>query len=69
MMTTQPSVDTDLARHVRHLIGEDRQRVRHVVDRLAKRGDLTFGLHGEPLTEIAVCHGRHDLHDASDLVS
>ena len=67
-LTAQPTVDADLARDVRHLIGEGRERVGHVVDGVGERGDLALGLHGEALAQVAVGHGGHHLHDAADLV-
>jgi hypothetical protein len=36
--------DADLARHGRHLVGERRERVGHVVDGVGERRDLALGL-------------------------
>ena len=63
-----PAIDADLARHVRHLIGEGRKRVRHVVDGFAECGHFPLGLHTETLAEIAVGHGGHHLDDAAHLI-
>ena len=67
-LTAQPPVDADFARHVRHLIGEGRERVGHVVDGFAERGHFALGLHAEALAQVAVGDGGHHLHDAADLV-
>ena len=66
-LAAEPSVDADFARHVRHLVGEGRQRVGHVVDGVGERGDFALGLHGEALGQVAVGHGGHHFHDAADL--
>ena len=67
-LSAEPPVHADLARDVRHLIGEGRERIGHVVDGFAERGDLALGLHGQALAEIAVGDGGHHLHDAANLV-
>ena len=43
-LAAEPAFDADLARHVGHLLGEGRERVGHVVDRLGERRDLALGL-------------------------
>src|SRR6185503_4690866 len=68
-LAAEPALDADLARDVRHLFGERRERVGHVVDRLGERGDLALGFDREPLPQIAGGHSSHDFHDAADLVS
>ena len=55
-LAAEPPFDADLAGHADHLLGEGRQRVGHVVDRLGERGDLALGLHGELLS--AGCRRR-----------
>ena len=48
-LAAELSLDADLARDRRHLIGEGAQRVGHVVDRLGERGDLALRLEDELL--------------------
>ena len=67
-LAAEPPVDADFAGHVGHLVGEGRERVGHVVDRVGERGDLALGLHGEALGQVAVGHGGHHFHDAADLL-
>ena len=59
--------DADGACHVGDLLGEDAQRVRHAVDRIRERGDLSLRVDLEPLREVTVGDGRHDAGDAADL--
>ncbi len=66
-LAAEAAFDADLARHRRHLIGEDRQRVGHVVDGFGERRDLALGLHGEVLLEVAVGDRGHHLDDAAHL--
>ena len=56
-----------LARHRRHLLGEGRQRVGHVVDGVGERRDLAARLHRQLLLEVAVRHRGHHLRDAAHL--
>ncbi len=44
-LTAEAAFDTNLTCHRRHLIGEERQRVRHVVDGFGERRDLALGFH------------------------
>ena len=67
-LAAEPAFDADFARHVGHLLGERRQRVGHVVDRLGERRDFALGLHRQLLAQVAVGHGGHDLDDAAHLV-
>ena len=67
-LAAKPAFDADFARHRRHLLGERRQRVGHVVDRVGERGDFALGFDGELLPQVAVGDGGHDLHDAAHLV-
>ena len=67
-LAAESAIDADFARNVRHLIGEGRERVRHVVDRVGERGDLALRLHGQALRQVAVGDGRDDLHDAAHLL-
>ena len=43
-LAAEPAFDADFASHRRHLVGERRQRVGHVVDGVGQRGDLAFRL-------------------------
>ena len=67
-LAAKPAFDADLARHRRHLVGERREGIGHVVDGLGQRRDLALGCHGEILLQIAVRDRGHDLHDASHLL-
>ena len=67
-LTAETAFDADLARHRRHLIGEGRKRVGHVVDGFGERRHLALRLHGEVLLEVAVGDRGHDLHDAAHLL-
>ena len=51
-----------------HLLGEDAQRVGHVVDGVGERRDLALGLDHELLREVAVGDRGDDLDDAAHLV-
>src|SRR5712691_8303006 len=66
-LTPQPAFHAHLACHAGDLIGERRQRVRHVVDGLGEGGDFAFGLHGQVLLQVAIGDGRHHLDDAAHL--
>src|SRR4051812_9739396 len=67
-LTAEPALDADLARHRRHLVGERRERLGHVVDGVGQRRDLALRFHGEVLLEIAVGDRGHHLDDAADLL-
>ena len=67
-LSAEAAFHADLARHRRHLLGEDGERVRHVVDGLGERRDLALGLDGEVLLEVAVGDGGDDLDDAAHLL-
>ena len=58
----------DFARDRRHLVGEDRERLGHVVDRVGQRRDFALRLHEQVLLEVAFRHGGHDLDDAAHLL-
>ena len=64
---SRPSTPTSRATR-RHLVGEDRQRVGHVVDGVGERRDFALRLHRELLAQVAVGHRGHHLHDAAHLV-
>ncbi len=66
-LTAQSAFDAHFAGHARHLIGEGRKRGGHAVDGFGERRHFTLGFHGETLTQIAVRHRRHHLHDAAHL--
>ena len=66
-LAAETAFHADLARDGRHLIGENRQRVGHVVDGFGERRDLALRLHREVLLEVAVCDRGHDLDDAAHL--
>src|SRR6266849_2961068 len=53
--------------HAGDLLREDRQRLGHVVERLAQRGDLAFRVHLQGLAQVAVRHRGDHLHDAAHL--
>ena len=67
-LAAEAAFDADLARHRRHLVGEGRQRVRHVVDGLGQSRHLAFRLHREVLLEIAVGDRGHHFDDAAHLL-
>jgi hypothetical protein len=67
-LTAEPAFHAHLARNRRHLIGEGRERVRHVVDGLGQRRDLALRGDCQVLLQVAVRDRRHDLHDAADLL-
>ena len=67
-LAAEPAFHADLARHRRHLVREDAERVRHAVDGVGERGDLAFRFHREALAQFAVRHRGHHLHDAAHLV-
>src|SRR5205823_6462250 len=67
-LTAETSLDADLTRHAGDLVREDRQRVRHAVDGVGQRVDLTLGFDGEALAQIAVGDRSHHFHDAAYLV-
>jgi hypothetical protein len=66
-LAAQSAFHTDLSGHGGYLLGENRQRLGHVVDRLGQCRDLALGLHRQALLQVAVGDGGHDLHDAADL--
>ena len=55
-LAAQAALDAHLARHARHLIGEDGQRIGHVVDGLGQGRDLALRFDREVLLQIAVGH-------------
>ena len=67
-LAAEASFDADLARDRRHLVGEDRERLGHVVDGVGQRRDLALRLHEEVLLEVAFGDGGHDLDDAAHLL-
>ena len=67
-LAAEPAFDADFARHARDLIGEDRQRVGHVVDGLGERCDFALRFHRQVLLEIAVGDRGHHLDDAAHLL-
>ena len=66
-LAAQLAVDADLAGHVRHLIGEGGECLRHPVDGIGQGGDLALHLHSELLLQVAVGHRGHHLRDAAHL--
>ena len=66
-LSTEFALDTHFAGHVRHLIGEGRERVDHLVDGLGECRDLALGVHGQLALEIALRNRRHDAGDAAHL--
>ena len=67
-LAAEPAFDAHLSRDRSDLVGESRQRVGHVVDRLRERGDLALRLDRQVLLEVAVGDRGHDFHDAADLL-
>ena len=67
-LAAEPAFHAHFAGHGRHLVGEGRQRVGHVVDGLGQRGHFALGVHGQLLGEHAVGHGGNHLHNAADLL-
>ena len=67
-LAAQFSFDTHFAGHRGHLIGERRQRVDHVVDRVGQFGDFALGVHRQFSLQVAVGDGRHDVRDTAHLV-
>ena len=67
-LAAEAAFDADLARHRRHLIGEGRQRIGHVVDGLGERRHLAFRFHREVLLEVAVGDRGHHFDDAAHLL-
>ena len=63
------SFHAHFSRDGRNLLRECRQRVDHVVDRLGELGNFALGFEEEFALQIAVCHCRHDLCDATHLIS
>src|SRR5881275_2501686 len=51
-VTAVAPFDADLARHVRDLLGERRQGIRHVVDRVGERSDLALRFDRQLLTQV-----------------
>ena len=45
-LAAEPAIHADFARHVGDLLGENGERVSHVVDRVAQGRDFAFGFHG-----------------------
>ena len=66
-LTTEPPVHTDFARHVGNLIGKGCERSSHVVNGVSECRNLTFRLHSQALSQVAVRHGGHYFYDATDL--
>ncbi len=66
-LAAEAALDADLAGDRRDLVGECRQRLRHVIDRGRQRGDLALGVDGQLLLEVAVGDRGHDFHDAAYL--
>src|ERR1700681_576683 len=67
-LSAELSFEADLARDRRHLIGEDRERVDHPVDRVGELRDLALGVEHELALEISVRDARDDACDAAHLV-
>ena len=67
-LSAQSSFDADFARDVGDLVGEDRERIGHVVDGFTQRRHLALGFDRQLLSQISVRHGRDHFHDAADLV-
>ena len=67
-LTAEATVDADVARDARDLIGERRQRVDHVVDRVDERRDLAARREVELRIEVAVGDRGDDGRDAAHLL-
>src|SRR5215469_1960947 len=66
-LPTEAAFNADLTRDVRHLIGESRECIGHIVDGVSEGGNLAFCMHGEALTEIAIGHRGHHFCDSANL--
>jgi len=66
-LRSELSFHSHRAGDARDLLGEDGERLRHVVERLAESRDLSFRVYLQLLGEIAVRDSRHHLHDAANL--
>ena len=66
-LPSQLALGADLARHARHLRGEDAQLLHHRVDGLLELQDLALGVDGDLLGEVAVGHRRGDQRDVAHL--
>src|SRR5581483_11616687 len=66
-LAAQAAFDADLTRNGGDLLGEDAERIGHVVDRLGQRRDLAFRLDGQLLLQAAVGDGGDDFDDTADL--
>ena len=60
-------LDAHLAGHGGHLLGEGRQRVGHLVDRVGQGRDLALGLDDQLALQVAVGDRRDDLGDPAHL--
>ena len=67
-LAAEAAFDADFARHRRHLVGEGRERVGHVVDGLGQRRHLAFRFHRKVLLEVAVGDRGHHFDDAAHLL-
>src|SRR5581483_7842947 len=67
-LAAELAVGADLAGDAGDLVGEARELVDHRVDRVLELEDLTLGVNGDLLGEVALRHGRGDLGDVADLV-
>src|SRR5205085_575067 len=56
-LTAETAFDSDFAGHASDLLGEDCERISHVVDGLGQSGDFTLGLDGKRLLQVAGGHG------------
>ena len=67
-LAPEPALDAHLARDSGDLLGENRQRIGHVIDGVGQGGDFAFGLDGQFLIEFAVGHGGDHFDNAADLI-
>src|SRR5215204_2013503 len=66
-LAAELAVGAHLARDARDLLGEDRERVGHLIHRVGQLGNLALGLDGDLLGEVAAGDRLRHLRDVADL--
>ena len=67
-LAAEAAFHAHFARDRGDLVGEDRERLGHVVDGVGERRDFALRLHEEVLLQVAFRHRGDDLHDAAHLL-